>query len=105
MLAGIVAKVGAQEAQQQNDTVYLWPCNVPAWAAWRGVQTQWRIGPSGAITGLDYAGVRAWLDEQQIDSAPERKRIFAGIQAAERGALSAVAKKLADKQQAAQPHP
>jgi len=54
---------------------------VRAWECWGGVQTQWRIGTSGA-TGLDYAGVRAFLDEQQLP-ADERRDIWRGIQAAE----------------------
>lgn len=67
---------------------YLWPCNVPTWTHWQAVQTQWRHGTSG-ITGLDYAGVRAYLDEQDLEP-PERRDIFAGLQAAESGTLEAV---------------
>lgn len=45
------------------------------------MQTQWRVGHAGA-TGLDYAGVRAYLDE--ADLAPdERRSVFAGIRACE----------------------
>jgi len=66
---------------------YLWPCNVPTWQHWQAVQTQWRSGTGGA-TGLDYAGVRAYLDEQDLPT-PERRDIFAGIQAAEAGTLAA----------------
>ena len=53
------------------------------------MQTQWRVGMSGA-TGLDYAGVRAWLDEMQLAGevpADERAEIFACICAAERSTL------------------
>lgn len=39
-------------------------------------------------TGLDYAGVRAYLDEQGL-AAHERREVFAGIQACERATLSA----------------
>lgn len=46
-------------------TVALWPVNVASWCAWMAVQTQWRhasAGMAGAMrTGLDYAGVSAWL--------------------------------------------
>lgn len=55
------------------------------------MQTQWRVGMSGA-TGLDYAGVRAWLDEcgpSQRKHPGKRREMFLGIQAAERGTLDA----------------
>ena len=55
-----------------------------AWNAWQSVQTQWRTGMGGA-TGLDYAGVRAYLDE--IDLGADRRDVFAGIQACERATL------------------
>ena len=71
---------------QEDDRVcYLWPDNVAAWNAWQGVQTQWRAGMAGA-TGLDYAGVRAALDESGL-SGDERRDIWRGIQAAERATL------------------
>lgn len=63
--------------------VYLWPDNVEAWKCWIGVQTQWRSGFAGA-TGLDYAGVRAYLDEVQPE---DRKAAFSGICACERAVL------------------
>lgn len=63
---------------------YLWPENVRAWRCWRGVQTQWRVGVQGAF-GLDYAGVRAWLDEARIRRG--RRGIFEAIVACERATL------------------
>lgn len=64
---------------------YLWPCNLLAWQHWQGVQTQWRMGMGGA-TGLDYAGVRAYLDEECTDAA-ERCDAWAGIKACELATL------------------
>jgi hypothetical protein len=52
-----------------------------AWECWQGVQSQWRVGPGGP-TGLDYAGVRAYLDEAGL-AADERKGAFDGIRACE----------------------
>jgi hypothetical protein len=40
----------------------------------------------GGATGLDYAGVRAYLDECNLQP-PERGEVWAGITAAERGTL------------------
>ena len=54
---------------------------------WTGVRTQWREGMGGR-TGLDYAGVRAYLDMQNLD--PEIKReAFRGVQACEQATLAA----------------
>lgn len=74
---------GSEGAQAE---AYLWPCNVPTWGHWAQVQTQWRTGGMGGATGLDYAGVRAYMDEAGLQGE-ERKDTFAGIRAAERGTL------------------
>lgn len=68
------------------DLAYLWPQCVGIWGHWCGVQTQWRTGGMGGATGLDYAGVRAYLDEIGMEPE-ERKEVFSGIRAAERGSL------------------
>lgn len=85
-LLAAVFRSGSTAVQEH----YLWPCNVALWGVWQHLQTQWRMGMGGA-TGLDYAGVRAWLD----DSAPElpegttRRDVWAALQACERAALGA----------------
>lgn len=80
--AGLLGDGAAEPAQ----VLYLWPCNVTAWACWQGVQTQWRVGHAGA-TGLDYAGVRAFLDEAGLDG-DERRSAFAGVRACEVATLA-----------------
>lgn len=80
-----VAQLGLLDQPDGERVAYLWPDNVAAWNCWHGVQTQWRVGMGGA-TGLDYAGVRAFLDEQQL-AGDERREVFAGIQACERATL------------------
>jgi hypothetical protein len=82
-----VAAVCADD-ETQADVAYLWPCNVKTWAYWQAVQTQWRVGGMGGATGLDYAGVRAYLDETGVKSK-QRKQIFEGIRAAETATLRA----------------
>lgn len=50
----------------------------------------------GQVTGLDYAGVRAWL----LDEEPERDKraeIWRGIQACERAVMQVAAEKAALK--------
>ena len=51
------------------------------------MQTQWRISATGARTGLDYAGVQAWLTSGAGLRGSERKDVFTGICAAERASL------------------
>lgn len=75
---------------------YLWPCNVVAWRAWCDVQTQWRTGGMGGATGLDYAGVRAHLDEIGL-CGDERRQVYDGIRAAEYAHLEARAEREAAK--------
>lgn len=67
----------------------MWPCNVDAWRHWVDVQTQWRAGMGGR-TGLDYAGVRAYLDECGLQGL-ERLDVWNGIRAAEFATLDAYA--------------
>lgn len=43
------------------DTVEVWPENVEPLTLFLRVQTQWRYGPAGRPTGLDYSGVMAGL--------------------------------------------
>ena len=74
----------------------MWPDNVTTWQAWLGLQTQWRVGMSGA-TGLCYAGCRAYLDELG-HTGPDRRNIWQGIQAAERATLDVWAEQAQAKQ-------
>lgn len=97
--AGVLASMEPQHTEPEQRTEYLWPCNVPTWSAWKSVQTQWRIGANGA-TGLDYAGVRAELDEAHV--APEQRQdIWLGIKACEAAVLDV----WAEKQQQQQDNP
>ena len=76
---------GGGGSDQQDTILYLWPENVDAWRWWTSVQTQWRVGMGGA-TGLDYAGVRAYLELQDLQ--PEQLRdVFEGVRAAEAATL------------------
>ncbi len=82
--AGALAGLGLQADDAALEVVYLWPDNLRAWGCWQDVQTQWRVGMGGA-TGLDYAGVRAYLEEAELGE--ERRDVFAGIRACERATL------------------
>lgn len=54
----------------------------------------------GGATGLDYAGVRAFLDERDLDQ--DRRDVFSGIQACERATLDAWAEQR-EREQANKP--
>ena len=69
------------------DTFYLWPENVQAFTHWQCVQTQWRVGGMGGVTGLDYAGVRAYLELCGPRSSREREALFRDFMVMEGGAL------------------
>ncbi|MBL8445068.1 MAG: DUF1799 domain-containing protein [Zoogloeaceae bacterium] len=71
--------------------MFLWPDCVPIWGHWQAVQTQWRVGMNGA-TGLDYAGVMAYLAVVEPDAAA-RAEAFECIRAAEVATLNARAEK------------
>lgn len=71
--------------------MYLWPDCVPIWNHWQEVQTQWRAGMAGA-TGLDYAGVTAYLGAAEPDEEA-RREAFEAIRKAERAVLSVWAAK------------
>lgn len=84
----------AAASQQDVQTGWLWPDNVRTWSCWQALQSQWRVGATGRATGLDYAGVRAWL----LDEEPKRDKraeIWRGIQACERAVMEVAAEKAA----------
>ncbi len=59
------------------------------------MQTQWRIGMSGA-TGLDYQGVSAYLDRLGLEPQ-EHREMFDLLQACERVTLDEWARQRAKK--------
>lgn len=82
-------------SQPKQDLCYLWPDNVDTFNVWSQLQTQWRVGMSGA-TGLDYTAVAAYLRDVvgiKKKDLPER---FAEIRAMEVATLNEWAK-LQDK--------
>ncbi len=81
-----MAALFGDAAAPQFETGWLWPCNVQAWQCWIGVQTQWRVGMGGR-EGLDYSGVRVYLDECTSLCGDERREVFKGICAAEVASL------------------
>lgn len=78
----------ADDGDDPGDHAYLWPECVDAWRHWQSLQTQWRTGVAG-VTGLDYTGVRSYLDELGIEPGADRRELFECIRAAERACLDA----------------
>jgi hypothetical protein len=65
------------------------------------VQTQWRVGVAGA-TGLDYAGVVAWLDEEERCRRLRRRdraAAWTGIRACEAAVLAVWTQQRTEQQQ------
>lgn len=82
-----LAPSGVQPVDTEADApIYLWPCNLDAWQVWWDIQTQWRTGMDGR-EGLDYAGVRAHLDEETDFTSAHRREVWSGIRAAEQACL------------------
>ncbi len=72
-----------------QDTVWIWPECLPIFDGWQAIQTQWRTGCMGGLTGLDYAGVRAWLQECGPQNKVHRREWFECFQACEVATLAA----------------
>lgn len=70
----------AERSTPDDPALYLHPDNWPVWCLWRDLETQWRIGHSGA-TGLDYPSVLAVI--AQRFKPRQRKTVFYLVQAME----------------------
>ena len=92
----LIAGLFSADAAGGDELAYLWPQCVGIWSHWVAIQTQWRVGGMGGATGLDYAGVRAYLDEVGV-VAEERQELFSCIRAAERGSLEGWAEREKNK--------
>lgn len=73
------------EQQGAGRVVYLWPENLATWRTFMELQSQWRVGASGA-SGLDYAGVRAHLCLAGVPPR-EQRAMWPGLQACEAAVL------------------
>jgi hypothetical protein len=77
----------------QSDTggpkpFFLLPENQRALTTWLALQTQWVHAGMGQPTGLNYAGVEAYLRLARLDRPPRRARqLLADIQRMERVTL------------------
>jgi Phage related hypothetical protein (DUF1799) len=69
----------------QQEPAFLWPECLLSWRCWMSVQSQWRVGMGGP-TGLDYAGVRAYLELAGLRKR-ERSEVFADLVLMERVTL------------------
>lgn len=70
-----------------SETFALWPENLPTFNLWQQIQTQWRVGGVGNPTGLDYAGIEAYMRLSGIRKK-DQANFLPGIQAMERATLN-----------------
>lgn len=70
---------------QLDDTFALWPECLEIFLIWQSIQTQWRSGMGGA-TGLDYAGVQAYMALRGIANK-KRPELFSALQVMETATL------------------
>lgn len=84
--------------QGAEELCYLWPCNVPTYAIWIRIQSQWRIGGMGERTGLDYSGIETYLRcVERIPPTRQWAEIWGGLQAMEAAALDVWTQQRRDK--------
>lgn len=65
----------------------VWPENLAAARLFMSMQTQWRMGPAGAI-GLDYGVLPSWC---RLGSSRSAQRVMSGLQTMESEWLCAFA--------------
>lgn len=70
-----------------DGALLLHPDNVDAFRLFTQCQTQWRRSPSGAITGLDYAGVKTAAELEGVSMTPA---LFEQIRVMEKTVLEVV---------------
>lgn len=78
-----------RSAEGRRKLFFLLPENRAPLDAWLQLQTQWRIGGMGTPTGLDYAGVDAWMRVTGRAGNPRRaRRLLHDLQLMERVTLN-----------------
>lgn len=88
----LVEEPGEGCTSKTDEPCYLWPCNIRAFNVWMEIQTQWRTSSDmggSTRTGLDYAGVTAWLRTQPGLRPRARKELMQCLHAMEVAALNA----------------
>jgi hypothetical protein len=87
---GAPAEVIEAERAAPAEVVEVWEESREPWLLWVDVQTQWRSGWEGMITGLDYAGVMAVCRWKRIKTTPD---LFADLRVMEAATLEALAER------------
>lgn len=77
------------EGPVEDDGSQIWPDNWATVQAWASLSTQWRLGPSGQLVGLDYAAIMPVLELIGIERA-EWSMVFGGLRQMEHEVLSEV---------------
>jgi hypothetical protein len=86
-------KAGFSPEDYETDPVELWPENQPAFDLFCSVQTQWRVGMSGA-TGLDYVPLFHLMERLEL-SKEAWQQMFDDVRVIESAALAEMNKRTA----------
>lgn len=90
---GMFASMGIPPDQWEKllapEDIDIWPENWSAIEVFSAMQTQWRVGMSGA-TGLDYAALPVVMDLLEVEN---RAECFSGLQVMESEALEVMRNK------------
>lgn len=84
--AAVLGAFGLRESDFERETIGVWPCNQRAVDLFLSIQTQWRMGPGGAV-GLDYGVLYHKLDRMDL-SPREYDRIEDQVRTIEFEALA-----------------
>ncbi|WP_180125674.1 DUF1799 domain-containing protein [Rhodoferax sp. BLA1] len=88
---GLVEERDEEQTEAEPAVYHIWPENWDTWRIWNRIQTQWQVGFNGR-TGLNYAGVTAYLRDVVRVRPRHFTHKFMCIQAMELAALDEWAK-------------
>lgn len=84
--------MAALAARAEEVCIEVWPENWGVFRLFCRLDTQWRVGGMGGVSGLDYSAVYPLLDRLAA-SSQEWDEMLEDLQALESGALSEINRK------------
>jgi hypothetical protein len=72
----VIVNSGEPEDPEDADLCEVWPENAEALEWWFRLQTQWRVGMSGAV-GMEYG---VWMNLFDLYEVKDRRQLFEDLQ-------------------------